>query len=275
MARLYNAGQYNQEFQPKRLGNWEVAKWFPERKLRDPLSFKPTEPIVDDRGHFLPGAPRANRNPWNNHIGTHDQPPRITRAIANELASRPAARLRYWDKPNPRLRPVPCPAKDFRGAPGYSLVAEGPGFPQHRNYFLNKQDYVEHADRIDEQDVVAVDFLKERRRRQDAVKERVEQVKELTAALRQQQEERRRQEADRDVQWLLEHREQHNIVPREHDWSRGAPRPTLGCERDFAVQRPARRPRRRKERQADDSVPVLTSSSGRLLSVRSSVSCLF
>ena len=73
--------QYNQEFLPKRLGNWEVAKWFPDRKARDPFNFQPTEPIVDDRGHFLPGAPRANRNPWNNYIGTHDQPPRITRAI--------------------------------------------------------------------------------------------------------------------------------------------------------------------------------------------------
>ncbi|XP_076063466.1 uncharacterized protein LOC143038325 [Oratosquilla oratoria] len=61
MSLHFSANQFDPVYRPTRLGNWEVARLFPER----PRQRKgPTRVIANDRGHLLPGVPRSSSNPW-------------------------------------------------------------------------------------------------------------------------------------------------------------------------------------------------------------------
>mmetsp|Transcript_15634 Transcript_15634/g.18833 ORF Transcript_15634/g.18833 Transcript_15634/m.18833 type:complete len:129 (-) Transcript_15634:63-449(-) len=59
MSRHLSANQYERAFNAKHLCNWEVC---PERGLethtKQPPRMGRTEPIVDERGHMLPGQGR-------------------------------------------------------------------------------------------------------------------------------------------------------------------------------------------------------------------------
>ncbi|GBP34884.1 Protein Flattop homolog [Eumeta japonica] len=74
-------GEFNAEKRPKPLCNWEVPRWAPTRP-RPADTRPPCKPIVDDRGHFLPGVPRGTSRCFGNYVGTWDLPRRITRQLA-------------------------------------------------------------------------------------------------------------------------------------------------------------------------------------------------
>jgi len=73
--------KFDDAFRPKRLLNWETPRWDPEKPFRDPFNFTKTDIVVNEKGHLLPGVHRADRNPWNNYVGTNDMPAVITKAI--------------------------------------------------------------------------------------------------------------------------------------------------------------------------------------------------
>ncbi|XP_017770465.1 PREDICTED: uncharacterized protein LOC108558156 [Nicrophorus vespilloides] len=72
------------EFEPKRLRNWQVPKWYPDAPI--PRAGK-TVVVSNDRGHLLPGIPRSQDNPWGNYVNTWNLPKKITREIANQLSA--------------------------------------------------------------------------------------------------------------------------------------------------------------------------------------------
>ncbi|XP_064651055.1 protein Flattop homolog isoform X2 [Lineus longissimus] len=85
MALHFSANQYEKEFHPKRLQNWEVSKVHRARP-RSQEGF--TQIIATDRGHLKPGVSRSLENPWGNFVGTWDQKCHV---LGNN-ASNPTAR---------------------------------------------------------------------------------------------------------------------------------------------------------------------------------------
>ncbi|XP_072158731.1 uncharacterized protein [Bemisia tabaci] len=87
MSRIYSANQYEDDFKPRRLGNWEIPKQ--PYGDRPKIKRRTTRVIADDKGHLLAGVPRPSGNPFEGlYIGTYQLPKRITRQVAEEL-SRP------------------------------------------------------------------------------------------------------------------------------------------------------------------------------------------
>ncbi|KAM5126215.1 protein Flattop [Mantella aurantiaca] len=95
MAAHYSANQYQSAFNSSRLQNWNVPKPYKERpSTHDGF----TQIIANDRGHLLPGVPRAKVSPWGTFLGTWDMPLRIPPAKLS-LTSRSAdasKRLTHW-----------------------------------------------------------------------------------------------------------------------------------------------------------------------------------
>ncbi|CAI9534806.1 unnamed protein product, partial [Staurois parvus] len=95
MATSYSANQYQSAFNPRQLQNWTVpkpCKQFP--RTHDGF----TQIIANDRGHLLPGAPRAQASPWGAFLGTWDMPLKIPPSKLS-LTSRSAdasKRLTQW-----------------------------------------------------------------------------------------------------------------------------------------------------------------------------------
>ncbi|XP_039293206.1 uncharacterized protein LOC111056386 [Nilaparvata lugens] len=98
MAYNFSANQFEGSFKPKKLGNWEVAKWFPERPRAHRTA---TRIIADDRGHLLPGVQRAPASPWGNFQGTWQLPNKISRKTGRNKIL-----LKYSEKDNGRLPAV-------------------------------------------------------------------------------------------------------------------------------------------------------------------------
>jgi hypothetical protein len=72
--------QFDREFKAKRLGNWEVPKWYPDRPR--PPRKTPTRIIANERGHLLPGIQRVpGDSAWGNYKGTWDLPKKISRKL--------------------------------------------------------------------------------------------------------------------------------------------------------------------------------------------------
>ncbi|XP_075232238.1 uncharacterized protein LOC142330677 [Lycorma delicatula] len=95
MAYSFSANQFEKQFKPTCLGNWEVAKWFPER----PRAHKtPTKIIVNDRGHLLPGVQRPSKSPWGSYRGTWQLPDKISRQTALEITAPQVRARRSWEK---------------------------------------------------------------------------------------------------------------------------------------------------------------------------------
>lgn len=69
--------QFDTEFNPTNLGNWEVPKWYPDKPC---IRKGCTKIISNDQGHILPGLKKTS-SPWGNYIGTWQLPKRITREI--------------------------------------------------------------------------------------------------------------------------------------------------------------------------------------------------
>ncbi|XP_064651056.1 protein Flattop-like isoform X3 [Lineus longissimus] len=100
MALHFSANQYEKEFHPKRLQNWEVSKvhrapihpllqHLPDVDAERPRSQEGfTQIIATDRGHLKPGVSRSLENPWGNFVGTWDQKCHV---LGNN-ASNPTAR---------------------------------------------------------------------------------------------------------------------------------------------------------------------------------------
>ncbi|RZF37708.1 hypothetical protein LSTR_LSTR003119 [Laodelphax striatellus] len=109
MAYNFSANQFEGSFKPKKLGNWEVAKWFPERPRAHRTA---TKIIADDRGHLLPGVQRAPASPWGEFRGTWQLPKKISRKTAEEL-NKPFTKARQsWVKRSshvPIITPEPSP----------------------------------------------------------------------------------------------------------------------------------------------------------------------
>ena len=57
MSFTLNCHQYNNAFQPKRLGNWEVPALRDREPAPRPPGFRTTT-VVDDNGHLLPEVPK-------------------------------------------------------------------------------------------------------------------------------------------------------------------------------------------------------------------------
>lgn len=74
MAKYFSAGQYDQEFAPKRLQMYQVPKYATskEPKLKASNTF-----IVNERGHLLDGIRREESNPFGDYVGTWDLPKTI------------------------------------------------------------------------------------------------------------------------------------------------------------------------------------------------------
>ncbi|XP_063709417.1 uncharacterized protein LOC134837950 [Culicoides brevitarsis] len=95
MSSHFSANQFDSEYRPHRLGNWEVPKAYPNR----PESRKGcTTVIANDRGHLLPTVPRPNTSPWGEYRNTWQLPDKITREVANQLSS-PQRGGSRWKRP--------------------------------------------------------------------------------------------------------------------------------------------------------------------------------
>ncbi|KAL1122490.1 hypothetical protein AAG570_002821 [Ranatra chinensis] len=81
LRRLHVLFQFESNYKPHHLGNWQVGKW---HKLWPRARRGATKVIADDRGHLLPGVPRAG-TPWGAYRHTWKLPKRITRKLASEL----------------------------------------------------------------------------------------------------------------------------------------------------------------------------------------------
>lgn len=66
MSLNFSAHQYDAAFKPRRLGNWEVPKTYPELPR-----FRKCQPevIANDRGHLYPKYKCRRKNPFCNYIG--------------------------------------------------------------------------------------------------------------------------------------------------------------------------------------------------------------
>ncbi|KAI5710390.1 hypothetical protein M8J75_008274 [Diaphorina citri] len=86
MSLNFSAHQYDAAFKPRRLGNWEVPKTYPELPL-----FRKCQPevIANDRGHLYPKYKCRRKNPFCNYIGTYALPRRITKDLAVKLGQFP------------------------------------------------------------------------------------------------------------------------------------------------------------------------------------------
>ncbi|KAJ9590608.1 hypothetical protein L9F63_016378, partial [Diploptera punctata] len=88
---------FEAEFKAKKLNNWEVPKWYPDRP-KQPRKV-PTRIIANDRGHLLPGIQRVpGDSPWGNYVGTWDLPKKISRKLANEINKSRRSCLSTWER---------------------------------------------------------------------------------------------------------------------------------------------------------------------------------
>ncbi|WAR05505.1 FLTOP-like protein [Mya arenaria] len=74
MSLHFSANQYEKNFKPTLLQNWEVPRAYRERP-RAFVGF--TQIVASDRGHLLTGVKRSRESPWGTHIGTWDMPIKI------------------------------------------------------------------------------------------------------------------------------------------------------------------------------------------------------
>lgn len=93
MSLNFSANQFEEEFKPARLRNWEVPKWFPKHPCQNHGT---THVISNERGHLLPGVPRCPCGPWGDFVGTWDLPKKISRKTANELSAPNKNRIARW-----------------------------------------------------------------------------------------------------------------------------------------------------------------------------------
>nr|CAD7442282.1 unnamed protein product [Timema bartmani] len=124
-----SVSSFEREFKAKRLGNWEVPKWYPER----PRARRTTTRIIaNDRGHLLPGIHRSDHTPWGRYLGTWDLPKRITRKLATELTAPPHARVSSWEK---RSSHIPL-TQAAESSPDYHLLRQDkvPSSPLERRH---------------------------------------------------------------------------------------------------------------------------------------------
>ena len=63
MSFTLNCQQYNNAFQPKRLGNWEVPALRDREPAPRPPGFRTTT-VVDDNGHLLPEVGAVGLEPY-------------------------------------------------------------------------------------------------------------------------------------------------------------------------------------------------------------------
>ncbi|KAF6212908.1 hypothetical protein GE061_010618 [Apolygus lucorum] len=93
---LLYISEFETNFQPERLGNWQVPKKYPHERPRARRGH--TKVIADDRGHLLPGVTRIE--PWNHFTSTWQLPKRITRKVARDVNTlRPTRKhLTSWEK---------------------------------------------------------------------------------------------------------------------------------------------------------------------------------
>lgn len=110
MAFHFNSEQYDQEFQPKRLGNWQNPKHYSKTAPRQLTGF--TQVIANDRGHLLNGVPRSAACPWGHFVGTWDMPKKLPgNYIDIPTAREPLAQAKLLDERDKALaamnRPIP------------------------------------------------------------------------------------------------------------------------------------------------------------------------
>lgn len=74
MALHFSANQYDKNFKPTLLQNWEVPRNYRE-KPRAFIGF--TQIVANDRGHLLSGVKRSRESPWGTFVGTWDLPIKI------------------------------------------------------------------------------------------------------------------------------------------------------------------------------------------------------
>ncbi|KAL4229252.1 hypothetical protein ACF0H5_012292 [Mactra antiquata] len=84
MSLHFSANQYDKNFQPTLLQNWEVPRsyreWMVNKGMRDcrPRAFSGfTQIVANNKGHLLPGVKRSRESPWGTFIGTWDMPLKI------------------------------------------------------------------------------------------------------------------------------------------------------------------------------------------------------
>jgi len=84
MSLHFSANQYDKNFQPTLLQNWEVPRgyreWMVNKGMRDcrPRTFSGfTQIVANDKGHLLSGVKRSRESPWGTFIGTWDMPLKI------------------------------------------------------------------------------------------------------------------------------------------------------------------------------------------------------
>ncbi|CAH0549451.1 unnamed protein product [Brassicogethes aeneus] len=81
MSRHYSGNQYNVAYDPKKLGNWEVAKFYCDKPFtRTGYS----NFIANEKGYIIPGYPRAPKSVPTPCV-SWDLPKKITREVANQL----------------------------------------------------------------------------------------------------------------------------------------------------------------------------------------------
>eukprot|EP00882_Tetradesmus_deserticola_P029948 GHRQ01033585.1.p1 GENE.GHRQ01033585.1~~GHRQ01033585.1.p1 ORF type:complete len:129 (+),score=25.68 GHRQ01033585.1:398-784(+) len=101
MSRMYSAGQFEFNYPPHHLGNWQAQD---SQQIQQPPSAKDTHTqqwqatgfIVDDRGHMLPGVRR------------------IKNSFRTRLPASATSPCR-WPKPSPVVRSSPAATMGYKG----------------------------------------------------------------------------------------------------------------------------------------------------------------
>ncbi|ODN05695.1 Protein Flattop [Orchesella cincta] len=98
MSTIYSAGQYDDAFSPKKLGNWEAGA---KDIIFKPKPFylgtvTPTEIIADSRGHLLPWIPRDKSKTWGMLNCYTSYESRIRRSMMDQA---PTVNSKKWKLP--------------------------------------------------------------------------------------------------------------------------------------------------------------------------------
>ncbi|KAG8229371.1 hypothetical protein J437_LFUL009686, partial [Ladona fulva] len=131
MSYHFSANQFDREFNPKRLGNWQVSKWYPERPRQ---RSNKTRIIADDRGHLLPGIPRFSENVQERYITAWDFPRKITRQFAEDIAKPPRWKVAAWVQEEKNQPAEEEPSEE----PEVSKEPPRPSSPAEENIFEGK-----------------------------------------------------------------------------------------------------------------------------------------
>ncbi|XP_051174578.1 protein Flattop [Leptopilina boulardi] len=92
MSQNWHAHWMEENYKPKRLGNWQIPKWYPQFPDRH---CRITTFQCDNKGHLLAHLKKTNHE-RENFKTTWELPKKITKFVAQELSTPSKYRMQLW-----------------------------------------------------------------------------------------------------------------------------------------------------------------------------------